>query len=100
MLTRILTALCERIDVDQVGRENCKGMAVLPYSTFYPLPYYEIRDLNNPNKRKKMLRKVKASYGMHLWNSITKKSNFELQEKNAINELMRTHCPVVRSTYE
>lgn len=99
MLTRILTSLCERIDVDEVKRENCKGLSILPFTSFYPLPYFEIRHLNDHKRKRKILQKLKNSYGMHLWNSITKKTIFDLKDDNAIVELMETHCPAIYNEY-
>lgn len=99
MLTRILESLCDHLDVDEVKRENCKGMAILPYSSFYPLPYNEIRYMNEPKRKKQIFHKIKNSYGIHLWNSITKKVPFVLNEDNAIDKIMKTHCPSIYNLY-
>jgi lactosylceramide 4-alpha-galactosyltransferase len=79
-------------------RQQCLGFTVLPQPVFYAIPYTAWRLLFNPRQSSEAMRKVEASYGVHVWNKMSSQENVTVGSEQAYGLLAAAHCPRVYSS--
>lgn len=78
--------------------ERCGGFRTLPFPTFYAIPWNE-RRYDHPDAKVDLLNMTSNSFGMHLWNFITKKKKFSLRNDGAMSKFATDNCPLIAQTF-
>uniref|UniRef100_T1JBS3 Alpha 1,4-glycosyltransferase domain-containing protein n=1 Tax=Strigamia maritima TaxID=126957 RepID=T1JBS3_STRMM len=69
LITRVLKRVCGGIaNLDEVSRDKCGGVTVLPSTAFYALQWKEWKDFFSATKMGKVMKRIKNSYLIHVWN--------------------------------
>lgn len=97
VITRVLENLCGTKRVANMTRQECLGFAVLPQHVFYVIPYPAWRLLFNPSQSKEAMTKVADSYGVHVWNKMSRQENVTVGLEQAYGLLAAAYCPRVYS---
>jgi hypothetical protein len=59
------------LQVTNTTREKCSGIAVLPPSVFFSIPYTSWKLFFDESRSDEVLKKVEGSYGVHIWNKLS-----------------------------
>lgn len=78
--------------------EKCGGFRTLSYPSFYAVPWNEKR-YDHPDARVHLLNLTANSFGMHLWNFITKNRKFNIRNEGAMSRFAENNCPLVAQTF-
>ncbi|KAL9428831.1 hypothetical protein AB3S75_030759 [Citrus x aurantiifolia] len=97
MLTRVIR---------RVGNTPGYNLTVLGLEAFYPVNWVQIeRFFKKPATEEEskwveetVLRLSEGSYGLHLWNKITRK--FVINEGSVIHRLIKSHCILCQDSYD
>lgn len=85
-------------DITAMTDEKCGGFHTLPFPTFYPIPFHEKR-YDEPDSRDELLGLTEHSFGMHLWNFLTKKRKFSIRNDGAMATFAKDNCPLIHQTF-
>jgi len=95
VILRVLEILCGNKNVTGMTREKCSGIAVLPPSVFYSIPFTSWKLFFNESRSDEVLKKVDGSYGVHVWNKMSSQEKVIVGSKQAYGLLAEKYCPQV-----
>lgn len=78
-----------------MNKTNC-GFRLLSNSSFNALWYHETGQ-DVPEAKEVILNSTKESFGLHLWNSYTKKRKFDIKNDGAMATFAKNSCPLIHS---
>lgn len=98
MITDTLKKVCNMKNVDPMDDKKC-GFQIIPRKIFHAIGYYDKRH-DQPAERNAIFNMTKDSYGIHLWNYITRGIKFNLRNDGAMATFTKNSCPRTHSQYE
>lgn len=99
LVTRVLGTYCNLKRKDFTNGLKCGNYMILPISTFYELNAGRLKELNRVRMTHKVVKELDTSYGIHLWNSQSKKQ-LNIWRKTAMRVFAKRHCPLVQKAYQ
>lgn len=95
VVTKIAKKYCNLPKDIKLSEMNCNNFKILSSESFYPLKLDDVKQVNTLNVSKILKNKLKTSYGMHLWNVISKRKKMKLKTGTALDESMKNNCPLI-----
>lgn len=86
-------------DITAMTDEVCGGFRTLPYPTFYPIAWNENR-YDHPEAKDELIGLTTNSFGMHLWNFVTKKERFSVRNDGAMSKFAVDNCPLIAQAFD
>lgn len=97
MVSEIMKTVCGVVS-GHPESNRCNNIKILPDNLFYPVPSitYKVLFEDNSNvANKELLNKINGSFGVHLWNSLSRQNNkFDAHSNQILAILARKHCPL------
>ncbi|XP_069685756.1 lactosylceramide 4-alpha-galactosyltransferase-like [Periplaneta americana] len=97
LVSRVLKEVCDTTKIPEMSAERCQGLEVLSEQHFVPLQYLKWRRMFVSTDYIRTLDGMKHSYGVHLWNSLSRHVPLVLNSKTPYELLAHNFCPLVFS---
>jgi lactosylceramide 4-alpha-galactosyltransferase len=78
--------------VTNTTREKCSGIAVLTPNVFFSINYMSWKLFFDESRSDEVLKKVEGSYGVHLWNNLSREEKIIVGSKQAYGLLAEKYC--------
>lgn len=80
--------------------DKCNGFNIFAANEFYPVNYDNWEQLFNADATKKILRMIKNSSVVHIWNNLShEKLIQQSNSKSAYEVIAEKNCPTVFNTF-
>lgn len=100
-MTKIVKKYCNLNADDKMSEMNCSNnLSILSSESFYALKLDDVKQVNSLKVSKSIKDKLKSSYGMHLWNVISKKKKMKLKTGSALEVSMKNNCPLIYDNFK
>jgi hypothetical protein len=87
-----MTRYC-KIAVKRMTKELCRGITLLPTSTFYPIPYTAWERYFDENNSTNTMQLLNNSPAVHVWNKLSEKGIIYLNSQQPYGLLAKEYCP-------
>ncbi|PSN35229.1 hypothetical protein C0J52_25124 [Blattella germanica] len=77
--------------------ERCRGFAVLPPSSFYPIPWRQWKLYFDEANSAKTMARVRNSMAIHVWNKFSVTKNVTVGSRQPYGLIAQQFCPKVYS---
>lgn len=99
LVTKVLNQYCNLEKKNFTSGLICGNYKILPIHNFYELNAGRLKELNRVRLTKKVIKELEMSYGIHLWNSQSKKK-INLWRNTAMSHFAKSVCPIIQKKYE
>lgn len=79
--------------VVQLSTERCKGFQILSHREFFPIPYQSWQLLFNESTSKHIMDIIKESFGVHVWNKLSKNTTVTVGSQQPYALMAASACP-------
>ncbi|XP_069685761.1 lactosylceramide 4-alpha-galactosyltransferase-like [Periplaneta americana] len=93
LITRVMLRMCDCYEVTELSTEKCKGFHILSDKEFFPIPYQSWQLFFNETTSSDTMTKIQDSFGVHLWNKLSKDEAVVVGSKQPYSLLARKTCP-------
>ncbi|XP_067143883.1 lactosylceramide 4-alpha-galactosyltransferase-like [Centruroides vittatus] len=95
LFTRIFTSYCNGSNLNDLQKRNNCDFTILNPKAAFPVLYDRWEDYFSNTSAKKVIREIKDSYLIHVWNMITSKKILHAGSGSAYELIMANNCPFV-----
>ena len=98
VVLRVMTRLCQQMNVAEMIGDTCRGVSVLEPHRFYPVPWPQWRQLFENDSRVLKLAaqwRRRGGLGAHAWDNLRRMRRVNKNSRQIYGWLARTHCPHV-----
>jgi len=81
------------LQIAQLSTERCGGFRILSHREFFPIPYYSWRLFFNEFKSQQVMDEIKDSFGVHLWNKLSKNTAVNAGSQQSYSLMAERACP-------
>lgn len=99
LVTRVLKQYCDLTKKNFTHGMKCGSYTILPIHMFYDIIAGRLKELNRVRLKQKVVKELENSYGIHLWNSQSKKK-INLWRKTAMSHFAKKNCPIIQRKFE
>ncbi|PSN40791.1 hypothetical protein C0J52_07182 [Blattella germanica] len=93
LVTSVYMSVCNTEKIEEVNPWRCHGLKMYSENHFTPIRYPEWHILFRTTDTPTTMKKIKSSYGVHTWNSMSKNYNINLLLKHPFRLLTKEFCP-------
>ncbi|KDR09060.1 hypothetical protein L798_00746, partial [Zootermopsis nevadensis] len=93
LVTRVLKKLCGVETVEEMNPDRCSGLKVLPEINFAPFSYPQWKSLFSSTDVYEIMNQMNSSFGVHVWNKLSKDENINLLSTQPYGLLALQFCP-------
>jgi lactosylceramide 4-alpha-galactosyltransferase len=83
--------------VTELATRSCKGFQILASKEFFPIPYQDWQLFFYEIGSEETMRKIQGSFGVHVWNKLSKQTAVTVGSKQPYSLMAETACPRVYS---
>jgi len=98
LVTRVLRQYCGVYDVEEMNETSCRGFKILPFTAFYPIPWYDWETYFLASELKIVKKLINDSYAVHFWNHFSSDTKVVVGSQQPYAVLAKTYCPKVYSS--
>jgi hypothetical protein len=77
----------------QLSTERCGGLQILSTSHFYPISPFTWQMLFNESSGQQVMDMIKDSFGVHVWNMLSKHETVIAGSKQPYSLMAARYCP-------
>ncbi|KAF2888840.1 hypothetical protein ILUMI_17333 [Ignelater luminosus] len=94
--TRLIESMCKTKITKNILNKTCNGLKVYPPEVFYPISGFDLVALFNASFNGAALNVLSNSYGIHVWNTLSKHLPIYVKTSNVSYAILaKKYCPKV-----